>query len=241
MKPDKRDLDLRRYKQIKKYVTDRIASGKWAPGHQVPTEFALVARFGISRTTVNRALHELTQEGLVRRTPGRGTFVTERRPSIDLLEVHNIADDIRSRGHTHSAEVHLLERARATRDIAVDLDVPVGQDVYHSVIVHLEGRWPVQLEERYVNPTAAPDYLKQDFTKTTANAYLNVAAPLSRAEHTAEAIRPSRQMQKLLRISHEEPCLLLHRRTWSERQVVSRAWLTHPGSRYRLGGAVVKH
>jgi hypothetical protein len=29
--------------------------------------------------------------------------------------------------------------------------------------------------------------------------------------------------------------LLLHRRTWSEGRVVSRAWLTHPGSRYRLG------
>lgn len=223
------------YKQVKGYVKERIASGKWPPGHQAPTEFELTAKFRMSRATIHRALRELMQEGLLTRMPGKGTFVAEFRPQLDLLEIHNIADEITTRGHVYWCEVHLLRKEQVTLNVARDLGLPVGHDVHHSLMVHFEGGVAVQLEERYVNPILAPDYLKQDFTKTTPNAYLTLAAPLERAEHTVEAIHPSKQMQKLLHIPAEEPCLLLHRRTWSDGQVVTRAWLTHPGTRYRLG------
>jgi GntR family transcriptional regulator, histidine utilization repressor len=103
------------------------------------------------------------------------------------------------------------------------------------MILHFEEGWPIQLEDRYVNPDFAPDYLAQDFTSTTPNAYLMSLGPLDRAEHRVEAIRPTAAVQRQLRISADEPCLLLHRRTWSGRHIVTRAWLTHPGSRYRLG------
>lgn len=235
MKSSDERSSLPLYKQVKRYVADRIASGKWSSGYQVPTEFELTDKFRMSRPTIHRALRELMHEGVLTRMPGKGTFVAEYRPRLDLLEIHNIADDITMRGHVHSCEVHLLKKEPAAPNVASDLGLPVDHDVYHSLMVHFEGRWAMQLEERYVNPVVAPDYLKQDFSQATANAYLTLAAPLERAEHTVEAIRPSKQMQKLLRVSAEEPCLLLHRRTWSEGKVVTRAWLTHPGSRYRLG------
>jgi GntR family histidine utilization transcriptional repressor len=37
--------------------------------------------------------------------------------------------------------------------------------VFHSVMVHLENGVPIQYEDRYVNPQAAPDYLATDFTR----------------------------------------------------------------------------
>ena len=73
-----------------------------------------------------------------------------------------------------------------------------------------------------------------DFTETTPNEYLMQHAPLSEVEHTLEAVLPDARMQKLLEIGPDEPCLQLHRRTWSRGLVASRAWLTHPGSRYRI-------
>jgi GntR family histidine utilization transcriptional repressor len=62
-------------------------------------------------------------------------------------------------------------------------------------------------------------------------------APAERVEHVVEAIRPDAETAASLRITESEPCLLIHRRTWSRHVVATRAWLTHPGSRYRLGGA----
>ncbi|MCC6851721.1 MAG: histidine utilization repressor [Rubrivivax sp.] len=212
-------------------------SGEWPVGDRIPTEEELAAQFQVSRMTVHRAVRELTADGLVHRRPGAGTFVANERPSLDLVAVRNIAEDVRSRGHTHSSVVHRLRQESATPEVAESLGLKLGAKVFHSLIVHLENNWPIQLEDRYVNPKAAPEYLKQDFATHTPNAYLMTVGPLERVEHTIEAVLPSPATCELLRIHASEPCLLLHRRTWSMGRVVSRAWLTHPGSRYRLGAS----
>lgn len=223
------------YKRIKAYITDKVMSGAWPVGQRTPTEEDLVALFGVSRMTVHRAMRELVVEGLVRRRQGAGTFVTNERPRLDLIEVRNIADDIRSRGHEHISVVHLLQQEKASETVAEALGLRKGARVFHSVIVHLEDRWPIQLEDRYVNPMVASEYLQQDFNESTPNAYLTSMGPVERVEHTIEAVLPDAATAALLRIPATEPCLLLHRRTWIRGQVATRARLTHPGSRYRLG------
>ncbi|HBO79539.1 MAG TPA: histidine utilization repressor, partial [Cupriavidus sp.] len=47
-----------------------------------------------------------------------------------------------------------------------------GESVYHSVCVHREDGVPVQLEDRYVNPRVAPDFINQDFSGTKPGEYL---------------------------------------------------------------------
>jgi GntR family histidine utilization transcriptional repressor len=136
------------YKRIKAYITDKVMSGVWPVGQRTPTEEDLVALFGVSRMTVHRAVRELVVEGLVRRRQGAGTFVTNERPRLDLIEVRNIADDIRSRGHEHISVVHLLQQEKASETVAEALGLRKGAKVFHSVIVHLEDRWPIQLEDR---------------------------------------------------------------------------------------------
>ena len=84
---------------------------------------------------------------------------------------------------------------------------------------------PVQLEDRYVNPFSAPHFLEQDFSRRTPTAYLLAAVPVDELEHTVEAIMPSREQRQLLDIDEDEPCLALHRRSWSEGHVVTVATL----------------
>lgn len=223
------------YRQVERFISEKIDSGAWPPHHRVPTEHELVSMFNVSRMTVNRALREITAKGRLRRIPGAGTFVTDARPMSGLVEVRNIADEIRERGNRHTCDVHRLKAETANSVTADSLELSPGSPVFHSIIVHFEDGWPIQLEERYVNPNFAPAYLEQDFTVVTPNAYLMSLGPLDRVEHFVEAVRPSAAVRRSLRIPADEPCLLLHRRTWSGRHAVSRSWMTHPGSRYRLG------
>ncbi|MHA1537095.1 MAG: histidine utilization repressor [Alphaproteobacteria bacterium] len=222
------------YRRVKDYIADKLDSGAWEVEARIPSENQLVRQLGASRMTVNRALRELTAEGRLDRRQGVGTFVADPRPRLELMEIRNIADEIRDRGHAHTSVVHGVGEAPATPEIAEALELAAGQKVFHSVVVHCENDVPVQVEDRYVNPGAAPDYLSVDFTRTTPNEYLMRAAPLSDVEHTLEAILPDRRLRELLNVGPGEPCLLLHRRTWSRGIVASRAWLTHPGSRYRM-------
>ncbi len=222
------------YAGVKQMILDRIHSGEWPPKHRVPSENELVVELGVSKMTANRALRELASEGELIRIQGVGSFVAERKGSSALFEVRNIAEEIAERGHVHEASVIVIARETASPEVADGLGLAIGDAVFHSLIVHSENGVPVQIEDRFVNPSAAPDYLDQDFSSLTPNAYLTAAAPLSGSEHVVEAAMPQGWECKLLTILKSEPCLTIRRRTWSGKEIVSIARLIYPGHRYRL-------
>ncbi|MBY3175070.1 histidine utilization repressor [Rhizobium leguminosarum] len=222
------------YAGVKQVILDRIHSGEWPPKYRVPSENELVVELGVSKMTANRALRELANEGELIRIQGVGSFVAERKGYSALFEVRNIAEEIAERGHVHEAAVVVLAQEAASPEVADALELPIGAAVFHSLIVHSENGVPVQIEDRFVHPEAAPEYLAQDFSTLTPNAYLTAAAPLSGSEHVVEAAMPQAWECKLLTIMKTEPCLTIRRRTWSAKQVVSTARLVYPGHRYRL-------
>ena len=224
------------YLKVKNHLRDGIASGRWVPGDLLPSEAELGAQFELSRMTVNRALRELAQEGMVERVQGVGTFVAQIHRISSTLTVRDVHEEIAERGHRHEARVHSLARLEATPEQAAELGLKPGAAVFHSVIVHLENGVAIQCEDRLVNPACAPDYLGLDFAKITPTHYLLQVAPLSEARYTIEATLPGELESRLLGIARREPCLVLKRVTYSRGQAVTAVRLTHPGSRYLLQG-----
>ncbi|MFZ5509361.1 MAG: histidine utilization repressor [Pseudomonadota bacterium] len=224
------------YQRIKDYILEHIHSGHWREGDLIPSEHELTRRFRVSRMTVNRALRELTAEQVLTRVQGAGTFVAQPKYASTLVEIHSIAEEIAARGHRHSCDVLLLERVKADRPLAQEFLLDGRPVLFHSRLLHRENGTPIQVEERWANPAVAPDYDKQDFTRITPNEYLMAAAPLQRVEYRIEACMPDAALRKLLTMDAGEPCLVLHRRTWSRGQVASVANLWHPGGRYQFTG-----
>lgn len=62
----------------------RIASGALTAGRKLPTEVALVAEFGVSRTVIREAVAVLAADGLVEPRQGSGVFVVDRPPTAPL-------------------------------------------------------------------------------------------------------------------------------------------------------------
>ncbi|MBS0366814.1 MAG: histidine utilization repressor [Proteobacteria bacterium] len=227
-----------RYLQVKHFILEQIAGGELPPGARVPSENELVRRLTVARMTANRALRELAADGVLVRVAGVGTFVAEQRVHAHPLEVRNIADEIRSRGHTHSVRVVALQSVPARGAAAERSGVRPGSTLFYSLLVHCEDGEPLQVEERHVNPQAAPDYLQHDFTRTTPHEILVRAAPLQRAEHTVRALVPEARIRRLLRLGAGEAALLIRRRTYSKGRIASIADLYHPGSRYELTATI---
>jgi GntR family histidine utilization transcriptional repressor len=225
-----------RYQQLKDYIIEQISTGKLQPADRVPSENELVESKSVSRMTANRALRELTDEGYVERVAGRGTFVSDYRARSHLLEVHNIADEISGRGHRHSAVVIKQSLQHARGEIAQALHVEQGTDVFHLRLVHAENELPIQVEERYVLASFAPDCLAQNFEAITPSAYLTGIAPLQEAEQAVRAALPNKAIRQRLRMADDEASLVIIRRTWSKGRPVTFARLHHPGSRYELTG-----
>ena len=224
------------FQAIKTHVLAKIHEGVWKEGEAIPGEEALAREFGVSRMTVNRAIRELSDEQIVERIQGSGTYVAQQKYQSTLVEIRNIADEIAARGHKHRSELHRLERMKSGEALGRRFGLKADEVLYHSVVVHFENELPIQVEDRHVNPNVAPDYLAQDFNSLTPNAYLMRVAPLQGVHFEIEACLPPSNIRDMLHMSAAEPCLVLHRQTQSMGQVASVAIMWHPASRYRFTG-----
>ncbi len=223
------------YRQIKNQIQQRIDSGEWREGQKLPSENDLVAALDVSRMTVNRALRELTQEGLIQRVHGRGSFVAEAPRHASLIELQDIKLEIEKSGRRHRSKVLRLETLPASREVAPLLQLDAGAPVYLLRAVHYQDDDPIQLELRYVNAELMPGFAQQDFSRVTATAYLLGRFKPDEMEHRVRAVLPDAASRGLLRMEAGQPCLQLTRRTWKNGLVVTHVTLTWPGDRYELG------
>ena len=222
------------YHMVKRHVRATIERGDWKPNDRLPSEVELVTQLGVSRMTVHRALRELTSSGILFRIPGVGTFVSDEVPASIPLELRDISMEIADRGGQHSAEIVTIEAILADGEVARALEVKQGTEIFHSIIVHRENEQQVQLEIRYVLPVYAPQYLRQDFTRSTTFQYLWRNSKPTAMEHFINAIGATDNISQLLAVAKNEPCILLVRRTWVGDNVATYSRFYYPGSRYRL-------
>ncbi len=228
-------MALPKFSQIKQHICENIESGEWPQHSKVPSENELSASFNVSRMTARRALQELTEQGVLVRSQGAGTFVATFKTQSSLLEIRNIADEISERGHRHNALQLELKEVLVDDEIAILLNIPYQTRAFYSEVLHLENGEPIQLEQRYVNARLIPEYDQQKFTQITPHEYLSLVAPLTEATHEVTAILASTDTCDALAIDQPNACLQVKRRTWSSQGVVSFAVLTSPGEKYRLG------
>ncbi|MCM2345090.1 MAG: histidine utilization repressor [Acidovorax soli] len=223
------------YEQIKDHISRKIQEGVWRAGDRLPSENDLVIQFGVSRMTVNRALRELVEQGRIVRVAGVGSFVAEDKPQSTLLQIANLATEIRQRGHDYRCDLLSVERISASLEVAAALDLRTGESVFHSLCIHREDGVPVQLEDRYVHPGQVPQFTQQDFSQQQPSEYLVRNVPFDQIEHVVDAVMPTPEQAALLEMNVAEPCLLLTRRTWSRGVPITVVRCLHPASRYRLG------
>lgn len=223
-----------KYENVKRYVRARIQSGEWKVSERIPSENELAHIFDSSRLTVHRALRELGRDGVITRVHGVGSFVAPPKSTSPMIRIQNIADDIRERGQSFSTTVLRLRRIHAPADLAFALEAEPGALIYHSLIVYNADGVPAQLEDRYVLPWFAPNYLKQNFSQRSTTDYLQSIAVATVAEHTIEAINPNPASQRLLRVSRKDPCLMVTRKTWVGVRVTTFTRFIYAGPRHKI-------
>lgn len=69
-----------------------IVKGEVAPGTRLPTERVLSMQYRVARNTVRKTMTRLTEEGLIERTVGRGTFVAHPQAGEALPEARPVQD-----------------------------------------------------------------------------------------------------------------------------------------------------
>ncbi|WP_201591751.1 UTRA domain-containing protein [Psychrobacter fozii] len=239
------------YQRIKNAILDNIHSGKWQAGNAISTEMALAEEFGVSRMTVNRALKELSEERVLERRQGSGTFVAQQQFNHTFVEVRNIAQDLKSANRDYRAEV-VSKRAitadmlddELRRDFGINkVDGGLGKDgsseasvLYEVKIIHFADGQPIQFEERWVDANKVPAFIEQDFSVVNTSDYLIAKSPLERGSYTIRALAAPDEIANFLQVLPQSPTLVLCRQTYSAGQVVTFVKMWHAGDRYQFSG-----
>lgn len=237
------------YQRIKAAILHNIHSGQWQAGSAISTEMALAKEFGVSRMTVNRALKELSEERVLERRQGSGTFVAQQQFNHTFVEVRNIAEDLKSANRDYKAEVISKRRITALmlddslrRKFDIDASFSMNTDkedepvLYEVKIIHFADDQPIQVEERWVDAAAVPHFIEQDFSEVNTSDYLIEKIPLERGSYTIRALASPKDIAEALQIKVQSPTLVLQRKTYSAGKVITFVKMWHAGDRYQFAG-----
>ncbi|MDY0406529.1 GntR family transcriptional regulator [Virgibacillus sp. 179-BFC.A HS] len=159
MKIDKA-LPVPLYQQVKQYLYDKITSGEWTVGHQLPAEKELAKQFDVSNITVKRAVLELVDDGLLRRQVGKGTFVTqiEEKDITKFVSLKNEAWET----HHHPHKTLSFKTVRAGSKLSTPLHVEKDDIVYQIHRLKMQQNEPVAMEYSFIPQSLFPDLQQPD-------------------------------------------------------------------------------
>jgi GntR family transcriptional regulator len=149
--------------QIKENVRQAIEDERLKSDDLLPSERELSRLYGVSRTTVRQALHEMVQEGLLRRVPGIGTFVAGPKVVQTLPTVLGFSARMRQEGHLTLSRVLRQEAEEASRSVARRLRIPEGAPVMRLARLRIVDNAPLMIETSFLSLARFPDVLGDDF------------------------------------------------------------------------------
>ncbi len=147
-------LPLPKYHQVYLVLREQLAEGRFVAG--VPGEMHLMKEFGVARVTVRRALEQLVAEGLISRTPGRGTVALKApapaaaRAAPQRAHLTGLLENIVNMGLRTSVKVLACELMAAPEAVAVRLGLAAGEPVQKAVRVRSSREGPLSHITTYV-------------------------------------------------------------------------------------------
>jgi GntR family transcriptional regulator len=198
------------YRQIEQALRERIAA--LPPGAKLPSDTDLCAEFGVSRMTARNAMERLAADGLIRREPGRGSFVTAPPAHRRANRLMTFSQEMRRAGHVPSSRILARVVRPATASEAATLGVPPRQSIVYLRRLRLADDEPIALESTILIGATADAVMTADLTSGSLHEALGRGGfTLYRGTGTISAAVATAEDAHLLGIADGDP-LLIERR-----------------------------
>ena len=221
-------------RRIQDEIEARIVSGEWPPGFRIPFEIDLAAQYGCSRMTVNKVLTRLASAGLLERRKRSGTVVARPQAQAAILEIHDIESEVKSLNLPYRYSLVSRGKRKSRSADASRLALEPSTPILEFHCVHFAGKKPFCYEDRIINLEAVPEAESVDFATEAPGQWLMKQVPWTTAEHIIKAVPAADDEAKALELPDGTTCLVVERRTWSEKGLVTHVRLTYPGDRHSL-------
>ena len=218
------------HQTIRKAIRERIESGEWLPGATIPGEVDLAAEYGCSRTTVNRAMQNLADDGLIERKRRAGTRVKEIPTRQTTFKIPIVRHEIEASGASYRPHILERETIKAPNHIAARLHLKKDAKLFHLVTAHLGDGRVHAVEDRWVNLAAAPDIIKAPLNEISANEWLIRKVPYSSGDVIFSASAAAAREAEAFETKIGSALFTIDRTTW-----LDDVYITTMTLRYRPG------
>ena len=215
------------FRDVKTAILRRITDGRWGPGTLLPGEIELAIEFGCSRTTVNRAMREVADLGLLDRRRKAGTRVRLAPLRQARFEIPLVRAEVEKSGAVYRYALVQRETMLAPDWLRARMNGVRGDQVVHVVAMHYADGTPYQLEDRWINAAALPQVADQSFTTIGPNEWLIATVPFSQVDISFQAIAADRATASHLGLTAGEPLFCVERTTWWQGAAITHVKLTY--------------
>jgi GntR family transcriptional regulator len=226
-----------RYLMLARSMRDEIDRGVLQVSDRLPGEREICRRFGVSRTTVRRALELLELQGYVHADGTRGWFVTQLVEPNALLGFTDLAAE---RGLEATSRVLRCVVREATLTEAEGLGAPPGARVLELERVRLLGGVPVGLQRAVAAAWLAPTLESQDYSSDSLyGGFRADGIQPAHADYDVRAVSANQRQAKHLDVPPGASILSIKATTWDvENRRIEISHGAFAGERYRFRASV---
>ncbi|UWP89046.1 GntR family transcriptional regulator [Aliiroseovarius crassostreae] len=208
------NADRQSWKEVRDRIRDQILDRTYAPGNKLPRDADLAEQFGCARTTVQRAMQDLSDIGLIERKRKGGTRVRANPVTRATLDIPITRLEVEETGAVYGYQL-IDQQVRPTpRDITAKLEQAEPTSMLQVQALHLADHRPYVFEDRWVSIETAPEILDVDLTRESANEWLVRNKPYTRFDLRIYAISADEATARTLATDPGSALLVIERTTW---------------------------
>ena len=211
IKPVDENSPIPLYQQVRIDLLNMIQSEQLQPGDMLPAEHDLAQAYQVSRQTLRQAVGALAAEGLLERTPGRGTTVLSGQSRLKFFLDKSFAQQMLEMGLTPQSEI--LRKKATIIDSAspAQLRGKKGSPALELIRLRFGDETPIGVQYTIILTALCPDLATYDFrTESLYHLILtHYKLPIARIDQSISAVLPDEWHRNLLKVSGETPLLLV--------------------------------
>lgn len=226
------------YYQLKEILREHIRAS--AIDDPIPTESELCEQFEVSRPTVRQAITELVSEGYLRRSKGKGTFVTQPKVRRDfMIALESFNSEMRGRGIVPKTKVLALAITEADQVAGEKLMISQGDPVVFLRRLRYADDRPLMVVNSFLPYDRFPGFENFDFETKSLHSAIekHYLMTLSRAVRSIEAIACNSEQALHLEIEPGTPVQYLETLVYTTDNLpveFSLAWYRGDRSRFTV-------
>ncbi|MFC3615001.1 GntR family transcriptional regulator [Lutimaribacter marinistellae] len=204
------------WREIRDRIHDQILSGHYAPGDKLPRDADLAKEMACARSTVQRAMQDLSDAGIIERRRKGGTRVRPDPVTRAVLDIPITRREVEAKGAQYGYQRISQATAVPPRPVLARLGLAEPRKMLRVEALHLSDGQPYMFEDRWICLETAPEIRSVDLSRNSANEWLVLNKPYSRFEVRLYAETADPRMADHLDTRPGAALFVLERTTWIE-------------------------